>query len=129
LGAVLLVVVLAACGGADTAGRHEHVTVSDLQEPTYFYEGDHLGEVVTVSAAVARVRDPHTVELSGDDPGAATMTVLTRQAVSLSQGQAVQVTGRMDRVGESGPDLGAEAGQDQPTAVVPGRTTEATGPS
>lgn len=77
--------------------------MSDLQEPAYFYEGEHLGQIVTVTAAVAVVRDPRTFELSGGDPRDVTTTVLTREPVMLSPGQLVQVTGRMGQLHTSAP--------------------------
>ena len=92
--------VLAACSGGNTAGSQQGVTVTEIQKPAYFYEGDYLGEVVTVSAAVAEVRSERLFELSGG-AGDSTLTVMTRQPVDLQRNQVVQVTGTVGQLHRS----------------------------
>ena len=68
LGALVVVPLVAACGdGTAPAGAQRSLTVSDLQQREYFYQGDYLGRTVTVSAKVADVLAPQVFELSGGD--------------------------------------------------------------
>lgn len=101
-----LVVPLAAACGGDTAGPQRGVTVGDLQQKEYFYQGEHLGRTVTVSATVAAVRGPHAFELSGGDPGDDTLLVLPPMAgrtVEVAPGQVVRVTGTVGQLHSSSP--------------------------
>ncbi len=101
-----LVVVAAACGGRDTAGDQRAVTVSDLQQKQYFYQGQYLGRVVTVSAAVSGVSGPRVFTLSGGDSGEETL-VVTAQPAGVAMGQLVRVTGTVGQLHRSAPSQGA----------------------
>jgi hypothetical protein len=92
--AVLAAAVLGACGTEDdTAGPEQGVTVEEIQEPQYFYEGEYLGQEVTVSAAVTAVIDPRSFELAGEDYGADSLLVMTSAPAAVQEGQVVRVTG------------------------------------
>jgi hypothetical protein len=100
IAALLLAVPLtAACGDPDTASPPGGLTVDGLhRRGTAFYQGEYLGQVVTVSAPVAEVVDAHTVELSGGDPRDVTVTVLTRTPVDVTEGAVVRVTGTVGQL-------------------------------
>ncbi|WP_028931887.1 hypothetical protein [Pseudonocardia asaccharolytica] len=85
--------VLAGCGGEDTAGPERGVTVGEIQQPQYFYEGEYLGRQVTVSAAVADVLGPRSLEIDGADYGDNSLLVMTTEPVAVEVGQVVRATG------------------------------------
>ncbi|MDR7301442.1 hypothetical protein [Haloactinomyces albus] len=93
LGALVFVPVVAGCGGGDTAGPQRGVTVEELQQEQYFYQGNYLGRTVTISAAVSEVRGPQSFELSGGDFGDDTLLVVTSRPVEIEEGRVVRVTG------------------------------------
>ncbi|RCW46096.1 hypothetical protein DFQ14_102398 [Halopolyspora algeriensis] len=102
----LAVPLAAACSSGDTAGPQRGVTVGDIQHKEYFYQGEHLGRTVTVSAAVAEVRGPHAFELSGGDAGDDTLLVMppvTGHPVEVVPGQRVRVTGTVGQLHSSMP--------------------------
>jgi hypothetical protein len=94
---LLAVVPLAvACGAsAPTAGPQRGVTISDLQQKDYFYQGKFLGQTVTVSSKVADVLGPGVFELSGGNVGAEKLTVVTGSAGPGLEGR--RGTGHRDR--------------------------------
>lgn len=96
MAAVLAAVVpvsLAGCADDGTAGPERGVTVEEIQEPQYFYEGEYLGQEVTVSAAVTQVIGPGSFELAGREYGDDSLLVMTSGPVAVSEGQVVSVTG------------------------------------
>lgn len=102
--AVLAAVALTgACGGGDTAGSERGVSVGDLQAEEFFYEGEYLGRTVTVSAAVAEVAGPRSVELSGGDFGDEQLLVVSNDPVSVAAGQVVRVTGTVGQLHRTTP--------------------------
>lgn len=103
IGALVVVPLVAGCGGGDTAGPHRGTTVDDLQQEQYFYQGNHLGRTVTVSAAVSEVRGPQSFELSGGDFGDATLLVVTSRPVEIVRGRTVRVTGTVGQLHHSFP--------------------------
>lgn len=103
IGALTVVPLSAACGGGETAGSERGVTVDDLQQEEYFYQGEHLGRTVTVSAAVSEVLGPRWFELSGGDFGDDTLLVTTGQPVEVANGEVVRVTGTVGQLHRSVP--------------------------
>ncbi|MBW0093658.1 hypothetical protein I4I73_30640 [Pseudonocardia sp. KRD-184] len=86
--------VLTGCGDdAGTAGPEQGVTVGEVQEAQNFYEGEYLGQRVTVSAEVTDVLDPRHLELAGRDYGEDSLLVRTTGPVDAIQGQVVRVVG------------------------------------
>ena len=99
IGALVVVPVVAACGsGAAPAGAQRGVTVSDLLHKEYFYQGDHLGRTVTVSAKVSDVRSPQVFDLSNEDFGDKKLLVVTDQPVEVSEDEVVWVTGTVGQL-------------------------------
>lgn len=98
IGTLVVAPLAAACGGGDTAGPEGGVTIGDLQQDQDFYQGEYLGRIVTVSAAVSEVRGPRSLELSGGDFGEDTLLVVTAQPVKIAQGQVVRVTGTVGQL-------------------------------
>lgn len=85
--------ILAGCGAQDTAGPEIGVTAQDVQEPENFYEGDYLGQRVTVSAAVAEVIDADSIELAAQGYGDDSLLVRSTEPVDAAVGDVVRVTG------------------------------------
>jgi hypothetical protein len=105
--ALAVVALAAGCGAsAPTAGPQRGVTVGDLQRKEYFYQGDFLGQTVTVSAKVAEVLGPQVFKLSGGNVGAEKLTVLTDQPVDVSKDEVVRVTGAVGQLHQSAPSEG-----------------------
>jgi hypothetical protein len=99
LAALVVVPLVAACGdGTAPAGARRSVTVSDLQQREYFYQGDYLGRTVTVSAKVADVLAPEVLELSGGDFRGKKLLVVTDQPVGVSEDEMVRVTGTVGQL-------------------------------
>jgi hypothetical protein len=105
---LLAVVPLAvACGAsAPTAGPQPGVTISDLQQKDYFYQGKFLGQTVTLSSKVADVLGPGVFELSGGNVGAEKLTVVTDQPVQVSKDDVVRVTGTVGQLHLAAPSEG-----------------------
>lgn len=93
IGALVVVPLVSACGRDSNAGPERNVTIGDVQQKQYFYQGEYLGRTVTVSAPVSEIRGPRSFELSNPDSSADTLLVVTTQPVDLAQGQLVRVTG------------------------------------
>jgi hypothetical protein len=93
IGTLVVVPLVAACESGARAGPQGGVTVSDLQQKQYFYQGEYLGRMVTVSATVSDVLAPRVFELSEGDVRHPKLLVVTDQPVDISEGQAVRVTG------------------------------------
>lgn len=91
--AALCSVVLGACSTQETAGPESGVTIEEIQEPQNFYEGEYLGEQVTVSAEVTDVLDPSSFELAGREYGEDSLLVQTAAPTEVVQGQVVRVVG------------------------------------
>lgn len=85
--------VLAGCGAEDTAGPEQGVPVEDIQEEQPYFEGDYLGQQVTVSATVTKVLSPTSLELAGGDYGDDSLLVVTAQPVPVQVGDEVRATG------------------------------------
>ncbi len=89
-----LTAVLAGCRAEEqSAGPERGVDVEEIQEPQYFYEGEYLGQEVTVSATVTDVIDPGSFELAGESYGEDSLLVQTAAPTLVEVGQVVQVTG------------------------------------
>jgi hypothetical protein len=94
VGVVLAAATLTACGAeGETTGPESGVSVQEVQEPENFYEGDYLGQEVTVSATVTDVISPQSFVLAGADYGEDSLLVQTPTPVTVAKGQMVQVTG------------------------------------
>jgi hypothetical protein len=105
--ALVVVPLAAACGAsAPTTGPERGVTVGDLQHKEYFYQGDFLGQTVTISAKVADVLGPRVFELSGGNVGAQKLTVVTDRPVEVSKNDVVRVTGTVGQLHLSAPSEG-----------------------
>ncbi len=99
IGALVVVPLVAGCGNAAApAGEQRSVTVNDLLQGQYFYQGDHLGRTVTVSAKVFDVPAPRVLELSGDDFRGKKLLVVTDQPVGVSKDEMVRVTGTVGQL-------------------------------
>jgi hypothetical protein len=107
LGVVLIVMLLVAgCGGV-VRGAADHgaagggtapsgeLTVDELREPQFFYQGDRLGQRVTVHGEVADVAGPGVLDLAGMG---GTLTVMTRGPVTAASGATVTVTGTVGQL-------------------------------
>lgn len=104
IGTLAVVPLAAGCGAsAPTAGPQRGVTVGDLQQKEYFYQGDYLGQTVTVSAKVAEVLGPNAFKLSSGNVGAEKLTVVTDRPVEVSKDEVVQVTGTVGQLHLSAP--------------------------
>lgn len=104
IGALAAVPLVAACGsGAPTAGPQLAVTVGDLQQKDYFYQGRYLGRIVTVSARVGNVLGPRVFELFGGDFRDEKLVVVTDRPVEVSKDEAVRVTGTVGQLHHSAP--------------------------
>lgn len=86
--AVSVVGLLTACSGSD-----EGVTVNEIQESESYFEGDHLGRQVTVSATVTEVLGPRSFELDGARYGDDSLLVQTPEPVVVEEGQVLRVSG------------------------------------
>lgn len=91
--AILGAAVLGACATQETAGPESGVTVEDIQEPQNFYEGEYLGQQVTVSAEVTDVLDAGSFELAGQEYGEDSLLVQTAAPTEVLPGQVVRVVG------------------------------------
>ncbi|MFB9386657.1 hypothetical protein ACFFTK_26195 [Pseudonocardia petroleophila] len=91
--AVLCAAVLGACSTQETAGPESGVTIEEIQEPQNFYEGEYLGQRVTVSAEVTDVLDPSSFELAGQEYGEDSLLVQTAAPTEVRQGEVVRVVG------------------------------------
>ncbi|MHA6783713.1 hypothetical protein ACVGOW_22380 [Pseudonocardia saturnea] len=69
------------------------MTVEDIQEPQNFYEGEYLGQQVTVSAEVTDVLDAGSFELAGQEYGEDSLLVQTAAPTEVLPGQVVRVVG------------------------------------
>ncbi|MGB8995382.1 MAG: hypothetical protein WCC65_08745 [Pseudonocardiaceae bacterium] len=104
IGALGVVPLVAGCGSATpAAGPQRGVTVSDLQQREYFYQGDYLGRAVTVSAKVSNVLGSRVFELSGGDFGHKKLLVVTDQPVEVTGDELVRVTGTVGQMHTSVP--------------------------
>ncbi|MDN5857822.1 MAG: hypothetical protein L0H84_04295, partial [Pseudonocardia sp.] len=93
-GVAVGVLGLGGCGGGqETAGPERGVTIDAIEQPQYFYEGEYLGEQVTVSATVTNVLGPRSFELAGGAYGDDSLLVQTSTPVDVALGQDVRVTG------------------------------------
>lgn len=104
--ALVVAPMTTACIGGDTAASERAVSVGDLQREQYFFEGDHLGQTVTVSAAVSEVHGPHSFELSGGDFRDDTLLVMSDDPVEVIKEQVVRVTGTVGQFHETFPPEG-----------------------
>jgi hypothetical protein len=92
--ALICAPVLAGCGaGDDTAGPERGVDVGEIQEEQPYFQGDYLGQQVTVSATVTRVLSPTGVELAGGDYGDDSLLVVTAEPTRVRAGDEVRATG------------------------------------
>jgi hypothetical protein len=93
---VMVVLLLGACGGADTGNPSTppELTLGEVEQEQPFYEGEYLGRTLTV---VAEVRGSRSLELSGAGLNRR-LEVLTRQPVSAAKGQTVRVTGTVGQL-------------------------------
>jgi hypothetical protein len=93
-GTAVAVVALVGCGDDDRgAGPERGVTVDEVQEDQYFYEGEYLGQVVTVSGAVTEVISDRTFEIDGEDYGEDSLLVITAEPVTVAVGDVLRITG------------------------------------
>ena len=99
IGALAVLPVAAACGGG---GAQRGVTVSDLAQKQYFYQGNQLGRTVTVSAPVSEVDGSRVFKLSGGD-SSDDLLVLTAQPVDVAKDQEVRVTATVGQLHHSAP--------------------------
>lgn len=90
-GALAAAAMLGGCAAGDGDAGPE--LIEEIQEPQHFYEGDYLGQEVTVSAVVTEVLGPRNFELAGRDYGEDSLLVQTPDPVQVEQGQRVRVTG------------------------------------
>ncbi|MBW0093544.1 hypothetical protein [Pseudonocardia oceani] len=116
VGLALAAVGLAACTGPgadrpDAAGPGAGVTVSEVTQERAFYEGELLGRSVTVVGAVAEVLGPATLAVSDGSVGGRTLTVLSRAPVTVEEGRAVRVTGRVGQLHRVTPSDGVPYSQ------------------
>lgn len=85
---------LGGCGAVTDRGTAgPSVTIDDIQERQYFYEGEYLGQDVTVSATITDVIGPRSIELAGKANGEDSLLVQTATPIDVQQGQVVRVTG------------------------------------
>lgn len=89
----VLMTAVAIGGCAATAEPGDGPTIEEIQEPQHFYEGEYLGEEVTVSATVTEVLGPRNFELAGREYGEDNLLVQTSSPVEVEEGQQVRVTG------------------------------------
>ncbi|WP_300007568.1 hypothetical protein [Pseudonocardia sp.] len=89
----LVAAALTGCGDGSTTGPETGVTIDGIQEAQNFYEGEYLGQRVTVSAEVSDVLDPRNLELAGVDYSEDSLLVRTADPVEVRQGQVVRVVG------------------------------------
>lgn len=107
ISALVLALVVAACGG-ETAGPEEGADVEDIQQDEAevpeeqafdqraFFEdpASFVGQQVTVSAEVTEVISDSAFRLTGDDVGATPLLVMrANQQTAVEEGQVVEVTG------------------------------------
>lgn len=86
--------VLVGCGAEeDSAGPERGVTVDEIQEEQPYFEGDYLGQQVTVTATVTKVLAPTSVELAGRDYGDESLLVVTAEPTEVTVGELVRATG------------------------------------
>jgi hypothetical protein len=91
--APLLLVLAAACGGDSSAGPEAGVTIAELEENQYFYEGEYLGQTVTVSAAVSEVLAADRIEVNGGAYGDESLLVIAQHPLDVAVGDVVRITG------------------------------------
>lgn len=92
-GAILTALGLVACAEPETDGPESGVTVNDIQESQNYFEGDYLGQQVTVRATVTEVLGPRSFELDGAGYGDDSLLVQTPESVVVEEGQIVTVSG------------------------------------
>jgi hypothetical protein len=92
-GAAAVGALVAGCGDDRSAGPERGVTVDEVQENQYFYEGEYLGQVVTVSGAVTKTISNRTFEIDGEDYGEDSLLVITAEPVAVAEGDVLRVTG------------------------------------
>lgn len=93
-GAAAVGALVAGCGGDEqSAGPEQGVTVDEVQENQYFYEGEYLGQVVTVSGAVTETISDRTFEIDGEDYGEDSLLVITAEPVAVAEGDVLRITG------------------------------------
>jgi hypothetical protein len=92
--AVAVFALIAGCGDDDrSAGPERGITVDEVQEDQYFYEGEYLGQVVTISGAVTAVIGERTFEIDGEDYGEDSLLVITAEPGAVAVGDVLRITG------------------------------------
>jgi len=91
--APLILALAVACGDDSSAGPEAGVTIEDLEENQYFYEGEYLGQTVTVSAAVSEILTEDRIEVNGGEYGDESLLVIMKQPVDVAVGDVIRITG------------------------------------
>lgn len=85
--------LLVGCAEPETTGPESGITVNDIQGSEKYFEGDHLGRQVTVSATVTEVLGPRSLEIDGADYGDDSLLVQTPEPVAVEEGHVLRVSG------------------------------------
>ncbi|MGH8966374.1 MAG: hypothetical protein ACRDXB_13755 [Actinomycetes bacterium] len=89
----LLLALAVACGEDVSVGSDAGMTVEEIQEDQYFYEGEYLGQTVTISAAVSQVLAADRIEVNGGSHGDESLLVIARHPLEVALGDMVRITG------------------------------------
>ncbi|MGW3473586.1 hypothetical protein ACWDKQ_35255 [Saccharopolyspora sp. NPDC000995] len=117
-GTALTVAVFGVSCGAPS--QHE-LSIGDIQQERYFYEGAYLGQQVVVAATVVTVLSPDHFDVI-DTRSSAKLSVMTTVPVHVTEGQALHVAGTVGQLHHWAVSDGLPYIQDNLYAA---RTTEA----
>lgn len=89
----LLLALAVGCGDDSSAGPEAGVSIEELEENQYFYEGEYLGQTVTVTAAVSEILTEDRIEVNGGEYGDESLLVIAKQPLDVAVGDVVRITG------------------------------------